>query len=470
MDLHSLTIKEAHKLLKNKTLSPKELTTSLLDRMENIEPIVDAYLEITSELALVQAEKVGRLIQSNQEISLLSGVPISVKDVVVTKGIKTTSGSKILEDFVPPYSATVYERLLDENAVILGKANMDEFAMGSSTENSAFKITKNPWNTNKVPGGSSGGSAASVSSGTAVYSIGSDTGGSIRQPAALCGVVGLKPTYGRVSRYGLIAMASSLDQIGPITKTVEDTAIVMNAIAGYDSKDSNCVDKKFTDFTANLSNDIKNLRIGIPSEFFGRGVDIKVKNVVEIAIEQLQRLGAKTEKISLPHSKEAVAVYYLIMPSEISANMARYDGIRYGKGREKFGDEVKRRIMLGTYALSSGYHDAYYLKAAKVRTLITKEFKEAFEKVDVIVGPTTPTVAFDIGEKTNNPLQMYLADVLTVPQNHAGLPAISIPCGFVDGLPVGLQITGNHWEEERILNVAHVYEQSTNWHKHKPKF
>ncbi|MCH8821379.1 Asp-tRNA(Asn)/Glu-tRNA(Gln) amidotransferase subunit GatA [Patescibacteria group bacterium] len=469
MDLQSLTIKEVHKSLKNKTFSSKELTTSLLDRIEKIEPKIDSYLESTPELALKQAERTDKLIQSNQEISVLSGIPVSVKDVVVTRGIKTTAGSRILENFIPPYSATIYDRLLEENAVILGKTNMDEFAMGSSTENSAFKITKNPWNLNKVPGGSSGGSAASVSSGMATYSIGSDTGGSIRQPAALCGVVGMKPTYGRVSRYGLIAMASSLDQIGPITKTVEDSAIVLNAISGYDPKDSNCIDKKFSDFTASIGKDIKNLKIGVPNEFFDEGVDVKVKNIVEVAIKHLEDLGAKIEEISLPHSREAVAVYYLIMPSEVSANMARFDGIRYGYGRDKFGDEVKRRIMLGTYALSSGYYDDYYLKAAKVRTLIRMEFKEAFEKVNVILGPTSPTVAFDIGEKASNPLQMYLADILSVSQNLAGLPAISIPCGFVDGLPVGLQITGNHWEEEKILNVAHVYEQSTNWHKQNPK-
>lgn len=469
MDLQSLTIKEVHKSLKNKTFSSKELTTSLLDRIEKIEPKIDSYLESTPELALKQAERTDKLIQSNQEISVLSGIPVSVKDVVVTRGIKTTAGSRILENFIPPYSATIYDRLLEENAVILGKTNMDEFAMGSSTENSAFKITKNPWNLNKVPGGSSGGSAASVSSGMATYSIGSDTGGSIRQPAALCGVVGMKPTYGRVSRYGLIAMASSLDQIGPITKTVEDSAIVLNAISGYDPKDSNCIDKKFSDFTASIGKDIKNLKIGVPNEFFDEGVDVKVKNIVEVAIKHLEDLGAKIEEISLPHSREAVAVYYLIMPSEVSANMGRFDGIRYGYGRDKFGDEVKRRIMLGTYVLSSGYYDDYYLKAAKVRTLIRMEFKEAFEKVNVILGPTSPTVAFDIGEKASNPLQMYLADILSVSQNLAGLPAISIPCGFVDGLPVGLQITGNHWEEEKILNVAHVYEQSTNWHKQNPK-
>lgn len=469
MDLPSLTLKQAHEALKNKKTSSKELTTAILNRIDKIERKIDSYITITPDLALKQAQKVDNLIASNQEISMLAGVPVAIKDVIVTKGIKTTCASKVLENFVPPYNATVYEKLFENLCVTLGKVNNDEFAMGASTENSAFKVTKNPWNLKKVPGGTSGGSAASVAADLTIYSIGSDTGGSIRQPAGFCGVVGLKPTYGRVSRYGLVAMASSLDQIGPITKTVEDAALVLNTLAGFDPKDSNCVNKEVPDYSKFIKGSIKGLKLGIPKEYLGGGVGKEVAAVVKDAVKKLEDLGARIEEISLPTGKDAVAVYYLIMPSEVSANMARYDGIRYGLSRDKFGDEVKRRIMLGTYALSSGYYDAFYLKAAKVRTLIIEEFKKAFHKVDVIVGPTSPTTAFEIGEKVNDPLQMYLADVFTVQQNLAGLPAISVPCGFVNGLPVGLQITGNHWDEGKILNVAYAYEQATPWHKRKPK-
>ena len=464
-----LTLKNFHENLKTKKVSSIELTEEILSRIRKFESKIDAFITIDSDLALDQARKADRLISENQEISTLHGIPMSIKDIIVTEDIKTTCASKVLEDFKPPYNATIVNKLLDKRVVVVGKTNMDEFGMGSSTENSAFKVTKNPWNLNKVPGGSSGGSAAAVSAGLSTYSLGSDTGGSIRQPASFCGVVGMKPTYGRVSRYGLIAMASSLDQIGSITRTVEDAAVILRNISGYDPKDSNCVNRKVPDFTQSLTKEIKGLKVGIIKESFSEGVDTKIKEKVEDAIKGLENLGAHVQEISLKNSNNGVAVYYLIMPSEVSSNMARYDGVRYGYGREKFGDEVKRRIMLGTYALSSGYFDAYYLKAAKVRTLIINEFKEAFRKVDVIVGPTTPTTAFNIGEKTKDPLEMYLSDVFTVVQNLAGLPAISIPCGFVDGMPVGLQITGDHWQEEKILNVAHVYEQSTNWHKEKPK-
>ncbi|OGY23564.1 MAG: glutaminyl-tRNA synthase (glutamine-hydrolyzing) subunit A, partial [Candidatus Woykebacteria bacterium GWB1_45_5] len=403
-----------------------------------------------------------------QGSSQLTGVPAAIKDVIVTKGIRTTAGSKILEDFTPPYSATVYEKLETAGVVVVGKTNLDEFAMGASTENSAYKITKNPWDFSRVPGGSSGGSAAAVAADMAIYSLGSDTGGSIRQPASFCGVVGLKPTYGRVSRYGLIAMASSLDQIGPITKTVEDAALVLNEIAGYDPCDSTCVDKESPDYTSFLKPIIKGAKIGVPKEFFGEGVDLQVAEAIKKAISRLESLGAKIIEISLPRTKEAISVYYLIMPSEVSANLSRYDGIRFGSSRDKFGPEVKRRIMLGTYALSAGYYDAYYLKAAKVRTLISQEFKGAFKKVDVIVGPVSPVLPFKIGERVDNPLQMYLADILTVPVNLAGLPGISIPCGLVSGLPVGLQIIADHWQEGKIFNVAYAYEQNFPF-REKPK-
>jgi aspartyl-tRNA(Asn)/glutamyl-tRNA(Gln) amidotransferase subunit A len=460
MELAKLSLKEAAAGLKAKKFSSKELTKAVLKRIEDLEPKVDAYLLVTSELAKKQAEKADQLITDGQVISPLTGVPVAVKDVIVTKGIKTTAASKILEDFIPPYSATSYEKLEGAGMVMLGKTNHDEFAMGGSTENSAYKITKNPWNLSRVPGGSSGGSAAAVAADMCTYALGTDTGGSIRQPASFCSVVGIKPTYGRVSRYGLIAMASSLDQIGPITKTVEDAALVLNAIAGYDPRDSTSVSKEVPDFTNFLKPKINGLKIGVPKEFFGEGVDALVAETVKKAISRLESLGARAVEISLPRTKEAISVYYLIMPSEVSANLARYDGIRFGGSRDKFGPEVKRRIMLGTYALSSGYYDAYYLKAVKVRTLIHREFQEAFKKVDVIVGPVSPILPFKIGERVDDPLKMYLADILTVPVNLAGLPGISIPCGLVSGLPVGLQIIADHWQEGKIFNVAYTYEQN----------
>lgn len=460
MNKENLTIKYISEGLRKKKFSAKEISENYLDRIKRLDGQLDSFLTILNKEPLEQAEKVDKLISEDQEVGLLAGVPYALKDVVVTKNIKTTAGSKILADFNPPYSATVFEKLESENAVLLGKTNLDEFAMGGSTENSAFKVTKNPWDKSFVPGGSSGGSAAALAADFCAFSIGSDTGGSIRQPASFCGVVGLKPTYGRVSRYGLIAMASSLDQIGPFTKTSEDAALILNALSGFDKKDSTSVKREATDFTKGLTGNINGIKIGIPKEYFDEGVDQSVKETVEKAINKLAGLGAKIVEISLPSSKASIAVYYLIMPSEVSANLARFDGVRFGGTRELFGAEVKRRIMLGTYALSSGYYDAYYLKAAKVRTLIHQEFQKAFKKVDVIAGPTSPILPFKIGEKANDPLQMYLADILTVPVNLAGLPGISIPCGVVSGLPVGLQIIGNHWQEQKILNLAHTYEQN----------
>jgi len=460
MNKENLTIKDISEGIRKKKASAKEITKDYLDRINRLDGQLDSFLTILNKEPLEQAEKVDKLISEDQEVGLLAGVPYALKDVVVTKNIKTTAGSKILADFNPPYSATVFEKLESENAVLLGKTNLDEFAMGGSTENSAFKVTKNPWDKGFVPGGSSGGSAAALAADFCAFSIGSDTGGSIRQPASFCGVVGLKPTYGRVSRYGLIAMASSLDQIGPFTKTSEDAAIVLNVLSGFDKRDSTSVQREAVDFTKGLTGKIDGVKVGVPKEYFGEGVSQQVKETVEKAINKLGDLGAKIVDISLPSSKASIAVYYLIMPSEVSANLARFDGVRFGGPRELFGSEVKRRIMLGTYALSSGYYDAYYLKAAKVRTLIHREFQDAFKKVDVIAGPTSPILPFKIGEKVNDPLQMYLADILTVPVNLAGLPGISIPCGVVSGLPVGLQIIGNHWQEQKILNVAHTYEQN----------
>jgi len=456
----NITVKEASQALKDRKVSSKELTEAAFKQIDKLEPKIDAFLTITKETAEKQASKVDRLLADNQEVGALAGIPAAIKDLIVTKGIRTTAGSKILSDFIPPYSATAYEKLDNAGVVLIGKTNLDEFAMGASTENSAYKVTKNPWDKSRVPGGSSGGSAASVAADMIFFSLGSDSGGSIRQPASFCGIVGLKPTYGRVSRYGLIALASSLDQIGPFTKTVEDCALVLNSISGWSKDDATSVDEPVPDFTKFLTGNIKGVKLGVPKEYFDVGVTTEVKNVVRKAIKRLESLGGRIVDISLPRSKEAIAVYYLILPSEASANLARFDGIRFGSSRGEFGPEVKRRIMLGTYSLSSGYYDAYYLKAAKVRTLIYKEFQDAFKKVDVILGPTSPILPFKFGERVDDPLQMYLADVLTVPVNLAGLPGISIPCGLVSGLPVGLQIIADHWQEGKIFNVAYSYEQN----------
>ena len=484
MDGKQLTISEAHKLLKDKQISSVELTKSCLDRIEKLEPQVKAIVTFTGDLALEQAKKADEMI-ADGNCKPLTGVPAMIKDVICTKGVKTTCSSKMLENFVPPYNATVMEKLYGEGMVMVGKANMDEFAMGSSTENSAFFTTRNPWDLSRVPGGSSGGSAAAVACGEAIYALGSDTGGSIRQPASFCSVTGLKPTYGRVSRYGLVAFASSLDQIGPFTHDVSDAALVLNAISGFDNNDSTSVDVPVPDYTKCLTGDIKGMRIGVPKEYFVEGMQKEVEDAVKASIAKLEELGAVIDwNVSLPSTPYALAVYYIIAPSEASANLARYDGVKYGfsykdtdnmweameKTREiGFGPEVKRRIMLGTYALSAGYYDAYYLKAQKVRTLIRREFDSAFEKYDALVTPTTPTVPFKIGEKAQDPIQMYLSDIFTIPINIAGVPAITVPGGFADGLPIGLQVIGKPFAEETILKVAHAYQQVTDWHKQKPK-
>ncbi len=482
--MNQLTIHEAHRLLKARQLSSVELTKATLERIHQVEPRVHALVTVTDELALSQAEKADELI-ARGDTSPLTGIPVVIKDNMCTKGIHTTCSSRMLQNFVPPYDATVVEKLNGYSAVILGKANMDEFAMGSSTEHSAFSPTHNPWDLSRVPGGSSGGSAVAVAAGETIYALGSDTGGSIRQPAGFCSVTGLKPTYGRVSRYGLVAFASSLDQIGPLTQDVADCAIVLNAIAGYDSRDSTSVPYPAPDYTQCLTTDLSRLSIGVPKEYFVEGMQAEVEIAIRSAINKLEELGARVEwEVSLPHTPYALAAYYIIAPSEASANLARYDGVKYGfsysdtdsmwealeKTRQHgFGDEVKRRIMLGTYALSAGYYDAWYLKAQKVRTLIRREFDNAFEKFDALITPTSPTVPFKIGEKMDDPLQMYLSDVCTLPINIAGLPAISIPAGFADGLPIGMQIIAKPFNEETILKIAHAYQQATEWHKRRPQ-
>ncbi|MBN1177186.1 MAG: Asp-tRNA(Asn)/Glu-tRNA(Gln) amidotransferase subunit GatA [Dehalococcoidales bacterium] len=473
-----VTIHEASKLLREKKVSSVELTRDYLARIEEVEPKVRALVTVTNELALEQARRADEAI-ANGDGSPLTGIPIAVKDVICTRGVRTTCSAKMLENFVPPYDATVMEKLNECGAVMVGKANMDEFAMGSSTENSAFFPTHNPWDLDRVPGGSSGGSAVAVAAGEAVGALGSDTGGSIRQPAGFCSVVGMKPTYGRVSRYGLVAFASSLDQIGPLTQDVTDCALMLNAIAGHDKRDSTSVPEPVPDYTKCLKADLKGMKLGIPREYYVEGMQPKVAGAMKAAHRKLEELGAELEEISLPHTPYALAVYYIIAPSEASANLARYDGVKYGysyegdtmwESMEKtrgngFGPEVKRRIMLGTYALSAGYYDAWYVKAQKVRTLIRREFDAAFEKYDALITPTSPTVPFKIGEKTDDPLAMYLSDVCTLPVNIAGVPGISIPAGFADGLPIGMQVIGRHFGEETILKVAYAYEQATEWHK-----
>ena len=481
--LCQLTIHRAHELLKHREISSVELTKAALERIADVETRIHACLTTAQETALRQAEQADDSI-SDGNITPLTGIPALIKDVMCTKGTRTTCASKMLENFIPPYDARVIEKLKVQKAVIVGKANMDEFAMGSSNEHSAFFPTYNPWDLSCVPGGSSGGSAAGVAADEAIYALGSDTGGSIRLPASFCNVVGLKPTYGRVSRFGLVAFASSLDQIGPLTKDVTDSALVMNAIAGFDSRDSTSVPCPVPDYTLQLIPDIKGMRIGIPKEYFVEGMQREVRAALEVAISRLEELGAEIDwEVSLPHTKYALAAYYIIAPSEASANLARYDGVKYGfsypnannviQAIEKtrqfgFGPEVKRRIMLGTYALSAGYYDAYYVKAQKVRTLIKQEFDKVFERCDALVTPNSPTVAFKIGEKVDDPLQMYLTDVCTLPINIAGVPAISVPAGFCDNLPIGMQIIGKPFGEETLLRIAFAYEQATDWHRRKP--
>ena len=487
MNITELTVHELQQKLESKELTIKEILESYCDRIKEKEPEVEAFVTTYLEEAKKKAENIQQKIDNGEKLGEYAGIPIGIKDNMCIKGTKTTCSSKMLENFVAPYDATVIEKLKDENIISLGKLNMDEFAMGSSTESSYFKKTKNPWNLNKVPGGSSGGSAAAVAANMVPWALGSDTGGSIRQPSSLCGVVGLKPTYGLVSRYGLVAFASSLDQIGPITKDVRDSAMLLNLIAGHDEKDTTSEQIEKKDYTKALKNDVKGIKIGVPKEFFGEGINEEVKKELTKAIETYKELGAEVEEFSLDVAKYALATYYIIACAEASSNLGRFDGIRYGyrtkefsnlkeiykKSRsEGFGDEVKRRIILGTYVLSSGYYDAYYKKAQQVRTLVSNEFSKAFEKYDVILTPTSPVTAFNIGEKSNNPLEMYLADICTVSINIAGVPAISIPCGVdSEGMPVGMQLIGNKFEEEKILNAAYTFEQKVKFREnYKPEF
>ena len=479
MNITDLTVHELQEKLKNKELTITDITRAYTDRIKEKEPEVQAFITILADEALKQAQEVQAKVESGEITGEFAGIPIGIKDNLCTKGIKTTCASKMLENFVSPYDATVIEKLNKENMIDLGKLNMDEFAMGGSTETSYFAKTKNPWNLNRVPGGSSGGSAAAVAANMVPWALGSDTGGSIRQPSSFCGVVGLKPTYGLVSRYGLVAFASSLDQIGPITKDVTDSAMLLNLIVGHDDKDTTSVNLEKKDYTKSLKNDVKGLKIAVPKEFFGEGINEEVKSKLYEAIEKYKELGAEVKEISLDIAQYALATYYIIACAEASSNLGRFDGIRYTyrtpefkdlkeiykKTRsEAFGPEVKRRIILGTYVLSSGYYDAYYKKAQQVRTLVTNEFNKVFEKYDVILTPTSPTVAFGIGEKSNNPLEMYLADICTVSVNIAGLPGISIPCGVdSEGMPIGMQLIGNKFCEETILNVAYTYEQATKF-------
>ncbi len=482
LELYSLGISELSRLLKKGEVSAKEVLNSVYRRIDTVENRIKAYVSLTREEAYKMAEKADKDIASGYG-KALSGIPLAVKDNMCTKGILTTCSSRILHNFIPPYESTVTMKLFDNGYVLAGKTNLDEFAMGSSTENSGFHTTRNPWDTERIPGGSSGGSAAAVAADECIGALGSDTGGSIRQPASLCGVVGLKPTYGRVSRYGLVAFASSLDQIGPITKNVTDAAILLNIIAGVDRLDATSAPITVPDFTSVIGEGIKGLKLGIPKEYFIEGMDPEVNASVKEAIHKFESLGADAVEVSLPHTGYAVAAYYVLATSEASSNLARYDGVKYGfrtggkdlmdmymKSRAQgFGAEVKRRIMLGTYALSSGYYDAYYKKAQQVRTLIKADFENAFKDVDLIVTPTSPTPAFKLGEKTADPLQMYLADIFTISVNLAGVPGISIPCGFTsDNLPIGLQLIGKHFGEETLLKASYAYEQSAGWYKRKP--
>jgi aspartyl-tRNA(Asn)/glutamyl-tRNA(Gln) amidotransferase subunit A len=484
MSLVNLTLHEASDGLRKREFTSVELTEAVYRQIAENDESVRAYVTLARDGALEQARRADERLKQNASHSALLGVPIALKDNFLTKGLRTTCASKILADFIPPYDATSVENIRAAGAVIIGKTNLDEFAMGSSAENSAFFPTRNPWNLERIPGGSSGGSAAAVAADECIAALGTDTGGSIRQPAACCGVVGFKPTYGRVSRYGIIAFASSMDQVGPITKDVRDSALLLEAIAGHDPLDSTSMDLAVPRYSESLTGEIKGLRLGIPKEYFVSGMQTEVEQAVRRAVRELEKNGAIVEEVSLPHTEYAVAVYYIVATAEASSNLARYDGMRYGHRAnakdltetymisrdEGFGAEVKRRIMLGTYVLSAGYYDAYYLKAQRVRTLIRKDFDDAFKRVDVIVTPTAPTTAFKLGEKTQDPLQMYLSDIYTISINLAGLPALSIPCGFdAEGMPIGMQMIGRHFDEATILRAAHCYEQATEWHKQKPR-
>ncbi len=483
MNFYELSIKDLAGLYRKGDITPRRVVDELFQRIEQLNPKLNAFIYLDKEHITEQIKNAEQILKRHGS-SPLCGIPIAVKDIFTTRGVRTTCASKILENFIPPYDATVIERLKNAGAIIIGKTNMDEFAMGSSTETSYFGPTRNPWALDTVPGGSSGGSASAIAADMAFGALGTDTGGSIRQPAALCGIVGLKPTYGRVSRYGMIAFASSLDQGGTMTKTVYDSALLLETIAGFDPKDSTSADVPVEPFTSLLSSGVGNVTIGIPEEYFIEGIDKDVQKAVNNAIDTMKRLGAKIINISLPHTKYAVAVYYILASSEASSNLARYDGVRYGYRSEQaqnlidmykntraqgFGREVKRRIMLGTFALSAGYYSAFYGKAQKARRLITDDFNDAFKKCDVVLAPTSPTPAFKLGSKLDDPLKMYLSDIFTIPLNLAGLPGISIPCGFTDnGLPVGMQLIGRQFDEKTILNIAHTYEQETKWYKKKP--
>lgn len=484
MSLFDHKMKDLHELLQKKEVSVSDLVDESFKRISEVEGKVQAFLTLDEENARNKAKQLDEKLAGGDSTGILFGMPIGIKDNIVTKGVRTTCASKILENFDPIYDATVMQKLHNAETVMIGKLNMDEFAMGGSTETSHYQRTFNPWNLDYVPGGSSGGSAAAVAAGEVPFTLGSDTGGSIRQPAAYCGVVGLKPTYGRVSRFGLVAFASSLDQIGPITRNVEDNAYLLQAISGVDPYDSTSANLPVPNYVEQLTGDVKGLRIAVPKEYLGEGVQESVRNAILEALKVLEKLGATWEEVSLPHSKYGVATYYLLASSEASSNLARFDGIRYGyraQGAENlidlykktrsegFGDEVKRRIMLGTFALSSGYYDAYYKKAQQVRTLIKQDFDKVFEKYDVILGPTAPTPAFKIGAQIDDPLTMYANDLLTIPVNLAGVPGISVPCGFDNGLPIGLQIIGKHFDEATVYRVAHAFEQATDYHKQKPQ-
>ena len=486
-DLLYLTVREARELLDRGEISAEELAAAHLQSIDDLDGAIHAFTYVSRDQALAAARDFDRRKSSGEAPrSALDGIPMSLKDVLITEGIVTTCGSRHLQKFVPPFDGTVPARLKAAGAVLLGKTNCDEFAMGSSTENSARGPTRNPWDTGRVPGGSSGGSAAAVAAGEGLFSLGTDTGGSVRQPAALCGVTGLKPTYGRVSRYGLVAFASSLDQIGPFTRDAYDAAIVMELIAGHDPLDSTSQPvevPRYTEVLDRSDGSLRGIRVGIPVEFWGEGLQPEVEQAVRDAIGELERLGAEIREVTLPHTQYGLATYYIVAPAEASANLARYDGMKYGyrdpyatnaveamlATRDyAFGAEVKRRIMLGTYALSAGYYDAYYKKAQQVRTLVTRDYQQVFEQVDVLAGPTSPTVAFRLGEKLDDPLAMYLSDVYTVPANLAGTPGISIPCGYADGLPIGLQILGKHFDEAGVLRLAHAYQLATDWHLRRP--
>jgi len=481
--MHNKTLSQLAASLRDKEFSSVELTQHFLDRIKQFDGELNSFITLTEEQALTQAKAADGMLAAGQG-NALAGIPLAQKDIFCTDGVRTSCGSKMLDNFIAPYNATVIERFISAGSVMLGKTNMDEFAMGSSNETSFYGPVKNPWDHNAVPGGSSGGSAACVAARIAPAATGTDTGGSIRQPAALCGITGLKPTYGRISRYGMIAFASSLDQAGPMARTAEDAALMMNVMAGFDERDSTSLDQAVPDYTVDLNNSLGSLKIGLPKEYFGEGLDDKMAAVIDAAVKEYEKLGATVVEISLPNSQLAVPAYYVIAPAECSSNLSRMDGVRFGyrcenpkdledlykRSRgEGFGDEVKRRIMVGTYALSAGYYDAYYLKAQQCRHLISDDFKQAFQQVDVIMGPTTPTPAFNFGAKGDDPVSMYLSDIYTIAVNLAGLPGMSVPAGFVDGRPAGLQIIGNYFDEARLLNIAHQYQQATDWHTRGPE-